>query len=777
MNLSKITNFKFSIMNSITLREFRETGTKYKKLRKRLDKKIKTGSFYQLTKSKQRSLVYRVRKLYEKLLRLKNLLKLATAGATMSLMLASGIADAQKIPRKGFFKQEFKSPSNGVKAYESDIFMQMTGSDNPFAGTNPFEGNIISYAYNAAYADIDNDGDLDVFSTYENNGIYTIKYYKNTGNNTVAILEEQYGPNNPADGIFFGNTPFISFVDIDNDGDLDVFLTDQDNNNFFFAENVGNATNPYFVQKTGSDNPLNGIDPGNMHKLSFADIDNDGDLDVFINTYNHNPYLYRNLGDAENPHISPEDASLYFDVDFNSTLRSLLLKDLDGDNDFDALINGNQYYENQGNNTTPYFVEITGNSNPFENIDNLGSSNLPDLIDLDADSDLDLLFGSYTGIEYYKNTGTVNSAIFENTSGGIDSTYYAMPDFVDIDNDGDFDMFVGVYNETAGAFKYAYYKNTGTAVTPAFEKQDWADNPLDAVESSSFIPVLKFVDIDNDGDQDVFVGGYSSGDMQYFKNTGTADNPVFEEQTGTDNPLPGISYALDFDFVDIDNDGDLDFFYGPLGAELEFYRNTGTATSPTFANELSPVTLPDTWAYLLPEFSDVDNDGDYDLFAGGVDYDIGQWKVLYAENKGTADTPDFEAQYGNANPLNLTMYLPGIAFTDIDNDGDEDAFIGTYPGTVYYFKNKTISVGINAVENENALSVYPNPATDEIKIDLSSFNNSQIDLTIIDITGKTVAAFNMKNTNTIDVSNLKSGIYFIKVSDMKHSETAKLIIK
>ncbi len=514
--------------------------------------------------------------------------------------------------------------------------------------------------------------------------------------------------------------------------------------------------------------------------MSFADIDNDGDLDVFINTYNNNPYLYRNTGDAENPTFTLQDASSFFDTDFNNTLRTMLLKDIDGDNDLDALINGDSYYENQGDNTTPYFVEITGNSNPFEDIDNLGSWDLPYLIDLDADSDLDLLFGNDTGIEYYKNTGTVNSAIFENTSGGIDSTYYAMPDFVDIDNDGDFDMFVGVYNETAGAFKYAYYKNTGTAETPAFEKQAWADNPLNAVESPSFIPVLKFVDIDNDGDQDVFTGGYTSP-FRYFENTGSADNAVFTEQTGVDNPLNDLStsnYILDFDFVDIDNDGDLDFFYYDLDIEdLIFFRNTGSASAPAFSEETSPVILPDTWKYLFPEFSDVDNDGDYDLFAGGVNVDIGQWGVLYAENKGTADTPDFEAQYGNANSLNLTMYLPGIAFTDIDNDGDEDAFIGTYPGTIYYFKNKTISAGINTLENENALSVYPNPATDEINVDLSSFNNSKVDLTIIDITGKTVAVFNMKDNNTIDVSNLKSGVYFIKVSDMKHSETAKLIIK
>lgn len=764
-------------MNTITLREFRETGTKYKKLRKRLDKKIKTGSFYQLTKSKQRSLVYRVRKLYEKLLRLKNLLKLATAGATMSLMLTTGQADAQNFKFEKPFKGKFQTESSGVKAYESGIFVQMTGSDNPFAGTNPFSGNIISQSQTAAFADIDNDGDLDVFSTYEdyNSGIYTIKYYKNTGNNINAVLEEQYGPNNPADGIFFGDTPYMSFVDIDNDGDLDAFITDQNNSEFFFAENVGNATNPYFVQKTGSDNPLNGIDPQNMKKLSFADIDNDGDFDVFIGTYSNYPVLYRNTGDAGNPLFTSEDASSFFNDTFGS-LNTMILKDLDGDNDLDALINGDNYFENQGSNTVPDFVEITGNSNPFENIQNLYSYSLPELIDLDTDSDLDLLFGSYGGIKYYKNTGTVNSAIFENTNGGIDSTYYAMPDFVDIDNDGDFDMFVGVYNETAGAFKFAYYKNTGTATTPAFEKQAWADNPLDTIVSSSYITVLKFVDIDNDGDQDVFTGDLHSTYMRYFKNTGTADNPVFEEQTGTDNPLPGI-YALDFDFVDIDNDGDLDFFYGPFGAGLEFYRNTGTASAPVFVNEASPVTLPDTWMYLFPEFTDVDNDGDYDLFAGGVDYDFGfQWKVFYAENKGTADTPDFEAQYGTANPLNLSMYIPGIAFVDIDNDGDEDAFIGTYPGQIYYFKNKTVNVGIDVVKETGALSVYPNPATNEIKIDLSSFNRAELQINIFDITGKVVSVNKMQN-NTIDISNLKSGVYFIKASDLKHSKNAKLIIK
>lgn len=763
-------------MNNFTLREFRETGVKYKKLRKRLDKRIKTGSFYQLTKKKQRSLIYRVRKLYEKLLRLKNLLKLATAGATISLMLTAGQADAQNFKGKFPFKKEFKSGDNGLKAYESDLFVQMMGADNPFAGTNPFDGNIVLNANYANYIDIDNDGDLDVFSINYNNNIFSIKYYKNTGNNTIVKLEEQFGPDNPADGFYFENRPYVSFVDIDNDGDFDMFIGDQSNHYFKFFKNVGSSSNPYFVLKNGTYNPLDGVDPVNMDRISFADIDNDGDLDVFIGIYNNNPALYRNTGTAGNPVFVREDASLYFAALFGSYLESMLLKDIDGDNDFDALINGNRYFKNQGSVSSPNFVEITGNTNPFENIGNLGS-NLPDLVDLDADSDLDLLFGGYQNINYYKNTGTVNSAIFENTSGGIDSTHYAMPDFVDIDNDGDFDMFTGIYNETAGAFKYAYYKNVGNSDSPIFEKQDWADNPLNAFEISSFIPVLKFVDIDNDGDQDVFIGGYSGGDMRYLKNIGTSENPVFEEQTGVNNILPGITNPLGFDFADVDNDGDLDFFYGHSSPGLSFFRNTGSAGNPVFTSETSPVEIPDSWTYLFPEFADVDKDGDYDLFAGGFDYDIGQWMVLYAENKGTASTPDFEAQYGNANPLNLTMDIPEISFVDIDNDSDEDVFIGTYPGNIYFLKNKTVSVGTNVITKGNSLSVFPNPATDEIKIDLSSFNISETELSIFDITGKIVLKYNMQSQNSIDISNLQSGVYFIKANDKQHTETAKLIIE
>ncbi|MCF6183131.1 MAG: T9SS type A sorting domain-containing protein [Bacteroidales bacterium] len=127
--------------------------------------------------------------------------------------------------------------------------------------------------------------------------------------------------------------------------------------------------------------------------------------------------------------------------------------------------------------------------------------------------------------------------------------------------------------------------------------------------------------------------------------------------------------------------------------------------------------------------------------------------------------------------MDLSLYLPGISLVDIDNDGDNDAFIGTLDGEIYFFKNKTVNVGVESINAENGLKIYPNPAVNEIKIDLSSFNNQNVSISLIDITGKTVALYNLANSNTIDISNLKSGIYFVKADSPEKTKTTKLVIK
>jgi uncharacterized Rossmann fold enzyme len=198
------------------------------------------------------------------------------------------------------------------------------------------------------------------------------------------------------------------------------------------------------------------------------------------------------------------------------------------------------------------------------------------------------------------------------------------------------------------------------------------------------------VDIDNDGDRDAFIGE-KDGYINYYKNTGTNTSPVFIEQTSGANPLNGvdIGYSSTPTFVDIDNDGDRDAFIGEKDGNINYYNNTGTNTSPVFIEQTSgsnPLNSVDVGTYSTPTFVDIDNDGDMDAFIGGSGGNI-----IYYQNTGTKTNPVFIQQTSGSNPLNSvdvgTYSTP--TFVDIDNDGDMDAFIGESSEDVFYYQNNS----------------------------------------------------------------------------------------
>jgi len=114
------------------------------------------------------------------------------------------------------------------------------------------------------------------------------------------------------------------------------------------------------------------------------------------------------------------------------------------------------------------------------------------------------------------------------------------------------------------------------------------NNPFNLTDVG-YLAKPTFADIDGDGDLDAFVGN-SNGNTLFYRNMGTASAPSFAAPPVT-NPFGLMNVGLDAapTLVDIDNDGDLDAFVGNYYGNTLFYRNTGTASAPSFA---PPVTNP-----------------------------------------------------------------------------------------------------------------------------------------------------------------------------------------
>ncbi len=138
--------------------------------------------------------------------------------------------------------------------------------------------------WSSSWGDYDNDGDFDLFAADRSSG--TCKLYRNNGSFTFTQITNDTIVNDPG---FYSCT---GWGDYDNDGDLDMFITQAyatpnvQVNNKLYKNLLIETGNPTF-EKIMTGDLVN--DPGNSYGFAWADWDADGNLDIFTaRTYNEN---------------------------------------------------------------------------------------------------------------------------------------------------------------------------------------------------------------------------------------------------------------------------------------------------------------------------------------------------------------------------------------------------------------------------------------------------------------------------------------------------------
>jgi tetratricopeptide (TPR) repeat protein len=255
--------------------------------------------------------------------------------------------------------------------------------------------------------------------------------------------------------------------------------------------------------------------------------------------------------------------------------------------------------------------------------------------------------------------------------------------WADIDNDGWIDLFVGNEDSPAQLFQN---KRDGTFVDIAASA---------GVQRSAFTKGVAAGDYDNDGFPDLYVSNFRGANLLYRNNR----DRTFTEVAATAG-VPGADRGFPAWFFDYDNDGWDDLFAASyflsleetarsyLGlalnaAPMKLYRNLGNGR---FLDVTAAVGLNKALMPMGANFGDIDNDGFLDIYLGtGSPSYVSLAPSMLLKNKGGQSFVDVTVSSGTGE-----MHKGhGVAFADLDNDGDEEIVFkvgGATPGDAHAFR-------------------------------------------------------------------------------------------
>ena len=491
---------------------------------------------------------------------------------------------------------------------------------------------------------------------------------------------------------------------------------------------------------------------------------------------------------------------IYGDVLFNSLI---------------ALINGKNQHPMGHDSIVTQDSVFPKNTTPFNHI----NFPAPYYVDMDGDGVNELLVSTNNtlgvkntnNVWVYENTGTNAKPVFDFRGNNfflfnqtLDFGARTVPLIVDIDNDGKKDLLVatsGDYEQTMNVQdKLLFYRNIQSNQNPVYVLQD--SNFL-ALSNDSILEMHPSLgDLNGDGKPDLIVGN-SNGKIMYYLNQSNVSAINFALQTRTlsnidvgNNSAPQV--------FDLNKDGKKDLLIGNKAGVVQYFKNTGTATLPSFSNVPTIDTLGGivTRKVFLTSggYTNVEPDGYAAPFACDLDGDSNTIEMLVGTSSGevwlytsVSDTigkvfakQDQLFAIGQNNTAKAIKFgsrsVPFVA--NLDSDDKPDVMIGNMGGGLNFFASiptavDTGHVGIGElISNKGTLLIYPNPANTELSFATAGMQED-MSYEIVNIVGQVLLQGNVNHfyaTQTIATDGLQNGMYFIQLKGQSQTFTGRFMI-